>query len=74
MTKDALAEVTDDPKKEVPRLRSLRHTNHQEVVEEGRPPEIEPVYDTVPRDEWIETESAFDAERKLNQAISQVNI
>jgi hypothetical protein len=73
MTKDALAEVTDDPKKEVPRLRSLRHTNHQEVVEEGKPPEVEPVYDTVPRDEWIETESAFDAERKLNQAISQVD-
>ena len=33
MTKDAVAEVTDDPTNEVPRLRSLRHTNHQEIVE-----------------------------------------
>ena len=73
MTKDALAEVTDNPKKEVPRLRSLRHTNHQEIVEEGKPPEVEPVYDTIPRDEWAVTESAFDAERKINRAIRQID-
>lgn len=73
MTKDALAEVTDNPKKEVPRLRSLRHANHQEVVEEGKPPEVEPVYDTIPRDEWAVTESAFDAERKINKALRQID-
>jgi len=73
MTKDALAQVTDNPKKEVPRLRSLRHKNHREIVEDGKPPEVEPVYDTIPRDKWVETESAFDAERKLNQAIRKVD-
>jgi len=62
MTKDALAEVTDDPKDEVPRLRYLRHKEEKTI---GEPPEREPVYEAIPRDRWERIEGA-------NEAFSQI--
>lgn len=42
LTQSAVAEAVDDPRREVPRIRAFRHTNHEEVVEEGVKPEREP--------------------------------
>jgi len=71
MSADALAKVTDNPKDEVPRLEALRHTNHEAVVEDGAKPEREPVFYSVPRDEWAVTESAHDARDRVGDIIKQ---
>lgn len=71
MTSESLAEVTDDPSKRVPRLRKLRHTNHEKVVEEGADPEYEPFYYTIPRDEWAAAEAPLDAMKRLRERINE---
>ncbi len=48
MSQDALAELTENPHDEVPRLESLTHTNHEDVINNGAKPEREPVYYTIP--------------------------
>jgi hypothetical protein len=65
MSQDALAELTDDPKDEVPRLEALHHTNHEAVVAGEEKPEREPVYYTIPRAEWSATEAAHNASQRL---------
>lgn len=64
ITQDDLADLTNDPTEEVPRLQRLTHTNH-EAVEAGAPPEREPVFTTIPRDQWVRVESAWDAVQRL---------
>jgi hypothetical protein len=66
MTKDALAEVTDDPKDEVPRLRYLRHKEEKTI---GEPPEREPVYETIPRDRWERIEGANEAFTQIREKV-----
>ncbi len=66
LSQKTLAEVTDNPKKEVPVLQFLRHTNHEEYIESvrsGNPiqPEREPVYEAVPRDKWAHIEGVHKA-------------
>jgi hypothetical protein len=65
MSQDALAELTDNPKDEVPRLEALHHTNHEAVVAGEEKPEREPVYYTIPRAEWARTEAAHNASQRL---------
>lgn len=62
--------MTDNPKEDVPRLKSLEHTNHEAVVENGERPQREPVFYTIPRDEWAITESAHDAREQIEEMIS----
>lgn len=69
MTKETLAELTDDPSREVPRLKGTRHTNHEAVVEGTEPPELEPVYYTIPRDEFVRIESRYNAARRIRKRI-----
>jgi hypothetical protein len=64
MTKDALAEVTEDPKDEVPRLRYLRHKNDKQPNEE---PVREPVYETIPYDRWERIKATNEAMRKIKR-------
>jgi len=71
MSADALAEVTSNPEDEVPRLEALRHTNHEAVVEDGAKPEREPIFYSVPRDEWAVTESAHDARDRIEDITKQ---
>lgn len=68
LSKDALAAVTDNPEKEVPRLESFRHTNHEEVTH-GAKPEREPVFYTISREKWTKVESAHDARKRLEEKI-----
>ena len=75
MTKDALAEVTDDPSDEVPILTYKRHKNHDEFVESlGTDSSVElkrePVYKTVHRDRWLKVQSAFDAASRIRDQFS----
>jgi hypothetical protein len=69
MTKDALAELTDDPSQEVPRLKGMRHTNHEAIVNGTEPPELEPIYYTIPRDEFVRIETRYDAARKIRKRV-----
>ena len=69
MSQESLAEVTSDSTKEVPRLRGLQHTNHEEVMNENAPPEREPVYYTIPRDEWAYNEGIQNAAVRTKQQL-----
>lgn len=69
MSQEAIAEVTDDPKREVPRLEALVHTNHEAVVAGEEKPKREPRYYTVPRDKWVDVETAHDAARRLERSL-----
>ena len=69
LTQDAVADVIDDPKREVPRIRAFRHTNHQEVVEEGAKPEREPDIYSIPRWRWARVEAAHDARRQVEKQL-----
>lgn len=66
LTQDALAEMTDSPSDEVPRLYGYRIANSRETLTQ-QPPEREPIYYTIPRDEWIRTETALDAAGRLRK-------
>lgn len=67
MTKDALAQLTDNPEKEVPRLLGLVHTNHDRVVNTGAVPKREPRYYTISRDRWARTEATHAAAEKVSR-------
>jgi hypothetical protein len=72
MTQDALADITDNPRDEVPRLSVVRHTNHNEVVEHDAKPEREPVYYTIPRDEWEYVEGVFDGAKRIRERVERI--
>lgn len=60
MSASTLASVTGDPEKRIPRL------HYRLITEYG----VEPVYYTIPRDEWERTEAAYDAGRTLAKRIA----
>jgi hypothetical protein len=66
MSKETLAEHTDNPEEEIPRLKAMRHTNHEAVVEGTEPPELEPMYYTIPRDEFVRIEGRYKAAKELD--------
>jgi hypothetical protein len=61
LTPEALANLTDDPRDEVPLVESYHHTNHEEVQNKESPPEREPIYFTLPAEEWRWIAGAHDA-------------
>lgn len=69
ISKDKLEALTHDPREEIPRLGVLEHTNHEEIINESSPPEREPKFYTIPRDKWIEVETAFSAARELKKSV-----
>lgn len=69
LTAKSLAQITDDPEKRVPRIRALRHMNHEEV-ENGSKPEREPVFYTIPRGEWEQTEATWKAATEIADRFS----
>lgn len=73
MTGEAYADFINDPKREAPYIRSYLHTNHQEVVERGATPERTPVYDTMPRNQWVRIKSAQDARRQVAKQVRARN-
>jgi len=72
MTKDALAEVTDDPTDEIPRLQSMRR-KYPDWQERDFPEKLErePVYYTIQRDDWVRVESARDAASRVGKFIDE---
>jgi len=70
LTQSAVAEAVDDPRREVPRIRAFKHTNHEEVVEEGSKPEREPDVYTIPRWRWARIEAAHDARRRIEHQLN----
>lgn len=67
LTKDVVASVDLDS--EVPRLSKLRHTNHEAVLRREERPKREPVFYTIPRDEWAVTETAHAAAARVNKLL-----
>jgi hypothetical protein len=74
MTKDTLAEVTDDPVDRVPRIRRVHAKNTDDYHEPPYPgdPVLESEYYTIPRDKWIRVEAPKDAAMRVNKKISQM--
>jgi len=62
LSQDALAQVTHDPKEEVPYVAYLR----------GEPPEREPVYKTIERDEWERRHTAINAGEKIHRKLGEL--
>ncbi|WP_255194586.1 trypsin-like serine protease [Natronobeatus ordinarius] len=67
LSKSALAELTDDPEKEVPRRKFVR-TDVRESAE------IEDEYYTIPRDEWENTQSRYKAGQELKRSLASKDI
>lgn len=67
LTKDVVASVDLDS--EVPRLSKLSHTNHEAVLRREEKPKREPVFYTIPRDEWAVTETAHAAAARVNELL-----
>lgn len=65
--------LTENPGEDIPRLKGHKHTNHQELVEAAKrgkavEPELEPVYYTIPRDEWIASVAPWKAAKELENS------
>lgn len=78
ITQDSLAEITKSPEDEIPRLNLLRHTNQFEIEQaatrgDAVEPEIEPVYYTLPREEWVVNVAPLEAAKKLSDEIGLIN-
>lgn len=70
ITKDTLAKVTSNPRKEVPYVKLLRHTNSTEI-KNGVVPKREPIWDTIPRSKWVRVETAHDGAKKINDLLDR---
>jgi hypothetical protein len=70
LTQETFAQLVDDPHKEVPRVHSYIHTNHEAVVKKGASPEREPVYYKIPRHRWARVEGAYDAREQIEEMLA----
>lgn len=66
MSKETLAETTDEPEKQIPRLKRIRHTNHEAVVTGEEAPETEPEFYTIPREVHIRNQCTNAVEQAMN--------
>ena len=77
MTQDALAEQTDDPSKEVPRLFGRRVKNPEERKDKPPSPddrpEMEERWYTIPRSKWVRVETAEDACLELQNQMNELD-
>jgi hypothetical protein len=75
LTPEKLLELTNDPTSEVPRLGWYEFQNKDAVIDGEEPPEPEPMYYTIPRDQWRQVEGAKQAARELSSRFDdpQVN-
>lgn len=73
-TRDAVAAADFDPENEVPVLKGVRFTNREEVVNGEAAPKKEPIYYSVPRDDWVVVESARDAAAQIRESLEDVKV
>lgn len=71
LSQDALAENLSDTDDQVLRLDSIVHAEGT-TRQPDQPPEREPQYYTIPRDAWVEVESAHDARRQIEQEVEAI--
>lgn len=66
LTGETVAKLTEDPEKNVPRLKGIRHENPSAFTSPPYPksPKWVPEFYTIPRQKWVEVESARKAEEK----------
>lgn len=74
MTQNALAEQTEDPRDEVPRLysRRLKNPDQWNGREEDGEPEMEEIWYTIPRSQWVRVETAQNACRELHKELKEL--
>ena len=73
LTSDELQKLTDNPEKEVPRIKYYKHTNHSEV-KNGKTPKRKPVHYTIPRERWERIETTKNAAERVGKKISSNGI
>lgn len=82
LSKDALGDLTDDLEDEVPRLSRLQIQDEEELEDRRsapqpaageQPSEREPVFYTIPRDEWERTEATYDAAARLERRLGRLD-
>ncbi|UPM44543.1 S1 family peptidase [Halocatena salina] len=73
MSHEALAKTTDNPGDEIPRLYGVRTTNREEFLNGNASLKREPKYYTIPRDQWIRTETAFDAAKRIRKKFEDID-
>lgn len=62
-----------DPENEVPRLHGWKHTNHEEIVNNGAAPDREPIYGAIPREQWRAVEAASDLRNRVKNRLRDLN-
>jgi hypothetical protein len=62
-----------DPKKEVPRVHALRHTNHEQVERGEASAKREPVFGIISREKWRKVEAASQARQRVEQNLSDLS-
>ena len=68
---DEIATAATDDTDRVVRTHSYQHTNHEAVVN-GAMPEREAKFHRIPRDQWIRTETAYDAARRVREKVGEI--
>lgn len=71
-TKDSLAAIDYDAETEVPRIHGYERVNTEEIRNEGASPVYEPIYESIPREKWVEVETAHDARERVAARLSDL--
>jgi hypothetical protein len=78
LSKDALADTTDDPSDEIPVLQFLKTPDSKEEAEQhsgfSDPIGRVPIYEPVPRDEWLRIEAVHNAAEELQKELQSDGI
>ncbi|WP_128477354.1 trypsin-like serine peptidase [Halorussus pelagicus] len=74
LSPEKLSQLTDDPTSEVPRLGWYEFQNKDAVIKGAEPPEPEPTYYTIPRDQWRQVEGAKQAARQLSSRFDDSSV
>lgn len=69
LSQETLAEVTGDINDRVPHLKAYKHTNHEEI-KQGKPPEREEEYVSIPRDQWVRYRTAQSARKRISKRVN----
>lgn len=74
LTPAELNRLTDNPEKEIPRVKYWRHTNHEAVKRGNARPEREPVFYTIPREQWLRTQTGLDGAQRVYQMLRRSSL
>ncbi|WP_276302057.1 hypothetical protein [Halorussus lipolyticus] len=69
LSQESIAQVTSDPKKEVPYVKGYEY-KHPDGL--NSPPEVETIHSTIPRGRWVRIQAAYDAAERVSKAIEKI--